>query len=95
MNLVHFLKVESVKSVAGKIGVSESIVYEWAKLEKAPRPENAMKLILISNGRLTWESIYLPFAQKVLHGTSFKMDAGSFTSKVSFDFKQELKELLQ
>ena len=93
MDLISFLKVEGHEAVARKVGVSKQIVYEWANLNKAPRPENVLKLILISNGRLTWESIYLPFAQKALHGTSFVMDAGSFSSKVSFDFKKELKEL--
>lgn len=93
MNLSSFLSETGFEEVATQLNISKQIVWEWSRFGAVPKPENAMKLILLSKGVLTWEDIYKPFAQKALHKTSFPVESGGVKHVISFDFTKELKEL--
>lgn len=60
--LIDFIEVKGVNETARLCGVSTPTVSKWKALENAPRPLYAMRLIEVSAGILTWESIYKPFA---------------------------------
>ena len=93
MFLSEFLHETGFDNVAAQLGVSRQVVWEWSRYGAVPKPENAMKLIILSKGLLTWEDVYKPFAQKALHKTSFQVESGGVRHSVSFDFTKELKEL--
>lgn len=93
MKLDEFLSKAGFDEVSAQLNVSRQTVWEWSRYGVVPKPENAMKLIILSNGHLSWEDIYKPFAQKALHKTSFPVESGGVRHVVSFDFAKELKEL--
>jgi len=51
-------------AVAKKLKLNYETVRKWRILHSSPRPWHAYKLIKLSEGLLTWEDVYLPFAKK-------------------------------
>ena len=63
ITLSDFLRRVNIQTVADKLGVTRQSVYYWQQMHSFPRPEKALKLIELSMGSLTWESIYLPYVE--------------------------------
>jgi hypothetical protein len=88
MTLESYVERIGPARFAELISVSESTVYAWASLEKCPRPDAAWKIIIASNGLLTFDSIYTPFMKKHFHGKTYttKPLAGvSASTEMNFD----------
>lgn len=59
--LLSYIHHKGAATVARELGVTEMTVSHWNAYRSAPTPHNAAKLIQLTNGLLTWESIYQPF----------------------------------
>lgn len=65
VNLVTYIQGLGAPKVARAIGVEVATVYYWAQYKTCPRPIQAAKLIEISLGLLSWESIYQPYIDHI------------------------------
>ena len=63
MTLNEYITEKGIKTVAEQIGVDEVAVYYWKIYVTAPKPHNAKRLIKVSKGALSWQSIYEPFVK--------------------------------
>lgn len=61
ITLPQFIDGLGAGKVAGLIGVDPATVRYWRNFVNCPRPESAAKLIELSLGLLSWESIYQPY----------------------------------
>lgn len=61
VTLVQYIQALGAPKVARTLGVEPSTVYYWAQYKSVPAPKTAAKLIEISLGLLSWESIYQPY----------------------------------
>lgn len=68
------------------LNVTRSAVHQWVTYNQAPRPATAYQLILLSQGTLTWEAIYRPFAEKDMKGKKIVVDDPTTGAKLTFDF---------
>ena len=69
------------------LGVTRSTVHKWTTHEQAPRPATAFHLIMFSQGVLSWEAVYKPFAEHDLKGKSIVSVDPLTGAKITFDFK--------
>ena len=58
MNLPEFLRELGDERAADAIGVKARTVGSWRRGERMPRPAHARCIILLSDGRLDFSSIY-------------------------------------
>lgn len=73
--LQDYIAHKGVATVAKELGCDTQTVYYWKDLKTAPRPAVASKLIELSGGLLSFESIYGPFVKKCKDGQlSFEME---------------------
>lgn len=58
MNITEYIKSVGVPVIAKQIGVTERAVQSWKLRQRKPRPEDAMKLVELSGGMISFSSIY-------------------------------------
>ena len=58
VTLSEYIQDVGISVVAKKIGTSESTVKAWRYYSRVPRVKQAKQLMNITNGLLTWDSIY-------------------------------------
>lgn len=75
--LQDYIEHKGGAEVAREMGVDEQTVYYWKNYKNAPRPQAAHRLIQLTNGLLSWASIYQPFVD---HHTD---------QQLSFDFSKK------
>lgn len=73
MEFPQFIEQIGVHRLAEALDVTTQAVFAWKELQSAPRPPAALQMIAISQGALTWQAIYEPFAQKSLKGKTMKI----------------------
>ena len=61
MDLIEWLTLMGTTKVAGLLGVSTVTICQWKKAETSPQVMMADKIIALSNGLVTWESVYAPY----------------------------------
>jgi transposase-like protein len=59
--LQMYIEHKGVNQVAREVGVEPTAVSAWKSFKSAPRPHLASLLIEMTNGLLTWESVYQPY----------------------------------
>lgn len=67
------------------LNVTRSTVHKWTTHEQAPRPATAYLLVMYSQGALTWEDIYRPFAEHDMRGKKFESVDPSNGAKITFE----------
>lgn len=60
MDLRTYLKAAGDETVAARIGVKPRTVASWRRGERMPRPDQARRLVDLSDGALTWSDVYAP-----------------------------------
>lgn len=60
MNLKTYIQAIGDEEAAERFGVKPRTTRSWRLGERQPRPSQVPQIIAGSNGRLTWESIYMP-----------------------------------
>jgi len=73
--LTDYIDHKTGAQVARELGIEEQTVYYWKHKRSVPRPHTAAKLINLTGGLLTWESIYQPFVDH------------NIEEQLKFDFK--------
>ena len=66
MDFIEFLNETGEATVASLLGIARQTVREWRLENKCPRPMFAYKLTLLTEGKLTFEDIYLKYCTKHL-----------------------------
>ena len=66
ITLVEYLETVSSTKLAKTVGVSYDTVNKWGLLKAAPKPDVAFKLIELSQGALSFDTIFMPYVQKKL-----------------------------
>lgn len=59
--LREYIEHKGVHQVAREMGLDAATISQWKNFKAVPRPHNATKLIQLTNGLLTWASIYQPY----------------------------------
>lgn len=59
--LQMYIEHKGPAKVAEELGLELMTILHWKNFKHAPKPHSAAKLIELTNGLLTWESIYKPF----------------------------------
>ena len=63
MELAIFIQRTSDAHAAQLFQVSERTASSWRRLERAPSPMQSQKIIELTEGRVTWEGIYMPYVK--------------------------------
>ncbi|MGY0216298.1 hypothetical protein ACWJJH_02795 [Endozoicomonadaceae bacterium StTr2] len=63
MELAVFIQKQSDKVVAQLLDVPLRTVASWRRLERAPRPQQALNIISKTEGLVSWQGIYQPYAR--------------------------------
>ncbi len=63
MELAVFIQKQSDSVVADMLDVPERTVASWRRLERAPRPRQAMDIVSKTDGEVSWQGIYQPYAR--------------------------------
>lgn len=61
--LQQYIEHKGVHQVAREMGVEAQSVSAWKNFKAVPRPHHGARLIELTNGLLTWASIYQPFVE--------------------------------
>lgn len=64
MNINDYIKKTGKAVINRDLGIPISTLSKWQRLQKAPRPLSAARLIEYSDGLLSWSSIYQPYIEK-------------------------------
>lgn len=59
--LQQYIEHKGVAVVSRELDADIATVSQWKLFKSAPRPHTAAKLIALTNGLLTWASIYQPY----------------------------------
>lgn len=86
MELAKFIEQIGMSRLAEILEVSATAVASWRDLESAPRPVTALQMIAVSQGALTWQTIYEPFARKILKGKSMKVPNPTIGGVMEYKF---------
>lgn len=62
MTVAELVKERGLPQLAGRLGMSQQAVSYWLSFQTSPSVLTAAKIIRLSNGRCTFDSIYAPFA---------------------------------
>lgn len=84
MTFSTFIESVGAFRLAAMLGLAPTTIYRWRDLESVPRPEIALKLILVSSGVLTWEKIYLPYLRKRNEGKISIKSSETISQEFSF-----------
>ena len=68
ITLPQFIDSVGAAKVARLLNISVQTVCFWREFHSCPRPETAKKLIEISLGMLSWQSIYEPYVKTITAG---------------------------
>lgn len=82
----EFIEQVGRPRLAAILGVTRSAVHKWTTHEQAPRPATAYHLIMFSQGTLSWEAIYKPFAEHDMKGKKIESVDPLTGAKITFDF---------
>lgn len=63
LTLPQYIEIKGVPVVAAELGVEAQTVHYWKAFRSAPKPHTAAKLVALTNGLLTFESIYKPYVE--------------------------------
>lgn len=63
MDLNEWLTVMGTSKSAELLKVSTVTICQWKKVETSPKVMMAHKIIKLSNGLVTWESVYAPYVK--------------------------------
>ena len=85
MALKEYIEKVGPVELADKLRVSRQLIYRWSGLKGVPRPELALKMMLLSSGALSFESIYMPYLEKKLTGKKFRV-GGKKAEQLEFKF---------
>lgn len=59
--LQMYIEHKGAAVVARELDIEIMTVLNWKNFKHAPKPHSAARMIELTNGLLTWESIYKPF----------------------------------
>jgi len=76
MHLVQYLHTVDMEKLGKTLGVSYATVHKWRVLAQAPRADIAYKLIHVSQGALSFETIFMPYVERKLKLTKKKTKTG-------------------
>jgi len=71
------------------LNVTRSTIHKWTTHEQAPRPATAYHLIMFSQGVLSWEAVYKPFAEHDMKGKKIESIDPATGAKITFDFSDK------
>lgn len=64
MDLTQWISAMGNKKVIALLGVSIETIYQWKRADTSPKVMMAHKIIKLSNGLVTWESVYAPYVRR-------------------------------
>jgi hypothetical protein len=74
MKLHEFINNIGHKTLSELLDVTTVTTKNWSDYDNAPTPLDALKLIKLSHGALTFETIYHPYCEKKLKDKGIKID---------------------
>jgi len=86
MTLQEFIKKESASKVGRMIGVTRQAVAIWKDGNQVPKLSLAFRLIVVSQYKLTLDSIYGGYLRKRFKGKSFKSNLNGRQVQLEFKF---------
>lgn len=86
LTLKDFIEKSGRSRLCQVLGVTRSTIHKWTTHEQAPRPATAFQLIMFSQGQLSWESVYRPFAEHDMRGKVIEVVDPTTGAKLTFDF---------
>ncbi|MET4696711.1 hypothetical protein [Endozoicomonas lisbonensis] len=63
MELAVYIQKYSDEAAAELFGVTKRTIAAWRRMERAPRPVQSMHIIKQTQGKVSWEGIYKPYAR--------------------------------
>lgn len=61
LTIAQFIENKGLSPLARELGMCIATLHNWREYISSPRPTQAKKIISLSQGKLTWESIYSPY----------------------------------
>jgi hypothetical protein len=86
MTFKEFIEHVGRARLCALLGVTRSTIHKWTTHEQAPRPATAFHLIMFSQGALSWEAVYKPFAEHDMKGKKIVSVDSATGAKITFDF---------
>lgn len=86
MTLQEFIEKETVTKVAKMIGVTRQSVTQWKSGSHVPKLQYAYRLIVVSQYKLSLDSIYGNYLGKKFKGKFFKSNLNGRTVQLEFKF---------
>lgn len=74
MKLHEFIISVGHKKLSEILNLTDVTIKNWRDYDNPPSPLDALKLIKLSHGALTWEAIYEPYCEKQLKKKGIKIE---------------------
>jgi DNA-binding transcriptional regulator YdaS (Cro superfamily) len=63
MELAVYIHCVGDQAAAQLFGVTLRAASSWRRMERAPSPQQALKIVELSEGKVDWKGIYAPYAR--------------------------------
>ncbi|OWY38935.1 hypothetical protein CEK28_10425 [Xenophilus sp. AP218F] len=63
MELSVYIHCIGDETAARQFGVAIRTASSWRRMERAPSPQQALKIVELSAGKVDWKGIYAPYAR--------------------------------
>lgn len=63
MELSVYIHCVGDEAAAHQFGVAVRTASSWRRMERAPTPQQALKIVELSDGKVDWKGIYAPYAR--------------------------------
>lgn len=63
MELAVYIQKNTDEFAADLFGVTRRTIAAWRRMERAPGPVQSMRIIEQTDGEISWEGIYKPYAR--------------------------------